>query len=353
MKLRYHIFDLLINPSNKRIVALSILFLCFLTLSWSQDSINSSNSKISEINHIRWVSKFPDENKVEEKSLFYRLGEFFMGKNQPIILNKPISVYAENPHSCWVLDQGVGTMVKVQDQVGEIPHLFKEKYNSLVGICAGSGKEIFFTDSRANKVYKMSQDVDELVEFNNLVELNQPTGIAYSHLKDELWVVETAAHRISVFNQEGELIRQIGKRGEGPGEFNFPTFIWIDKLGLVYIVDSMNFRIQILNDKGEIINYFGQAGDATGYFSRPKGIATDSFGNIYIADALFHVVQIFDKNGKFLYHFGGQGSADGQFWMPSGIYIDEKDYIYVADSYNSRIQIFQLVNGEKNKSYED
>ncbi len=309
-------------------MVVSILFLCFLTLSWSQDSINSSGYNNSGINHVKWISKFPDANEVEEKSLFHRIGEFFMGKSHAIILNKPISVYAENPLSFWVLDQGMGTMVKVQDQVGEIPQLFKTKYNSLVGICAASPKEIFYTDSRANKIYKMTLDIDELIEFNNSIELNQPTGIAYSHLNDELWVVETAAHRISVFNQQGKLIRQIGKRGKGPGEFNFPTFIWIDKSGVVYIVDSMNFRIQILNNKGEPINYFGQIGDASGYFSRPKGIATDSYGNIYVADALFHVVQIFDKTGKFLYHFGQQGIEDGQFWMPSGIYIDE-DELYL------------------------
>ncbi len=338
---------LLTGDFHKRTVVLCILCLLFFTPCWAQDTLMLSGSQGAEINRIRMVSKFPPEKRVEEKSIFDRVGEFFFGKKQAVILSKPISVFAENPESYWVLDQGLGNMIKVQDGVGEIPHPFKEKFSSLVGICASSHNELFFTDSRADKIFKLSLDKDELTEFNPSVELNQPTGIAYSRLNDELWVVETASHRISVFNPQGELIRRIGKRGEGPGEFNFPTFIWIDKSGIVYIVDSMNFRIQILNGEGKVILVFGQIGDATGYLSRPKGIATDSFGNIYVVDALFHAVQIFDKNGKFLYYFGRQGRKNGQFWMPTGIFIDDNDYIYIADSYNSRIQVFQLINGNQ------
>lgn len=338
---------LLTDDFHKRTVVVCILCLFFFTTGWAQDTLMLPGSQGAEINRIRVVNKFPPEKKVEEKSIFDRVGEFFFGQKQAVILSKPISVVAENPESYWVLDQGLGNLLKVQDGVGEIPHPFKEKANSLVGICASSHNEIFFTDSRADKIFKMSLDKDELTEFNLSVALNQPTGIAFSPLNDELWVVETAAHRISVFNRQGILLRRIGKRGEDPGEFNFPTFIWIDKSGIVYIVDSMNFRIQIMNNDGKVISVFGQIGDATGYFSRPKGIATDSFGNIYVVDALFHAVQIFDKNGKFLYYFGRQGRKDGQFWMPTGIFIDDNDYIYIADSYNSRIQVFQLINGNK------
>ena len=338
--------NLIFYNCTKRKIVLFISCMCFFMGGWTQGTTPLNDSVHSEIERIRWVSKYPSEIKIEKKSLFGRIGEFIIGKQNVVILSKPINVFAENPESFWVLDQGVGSIVYVQMEVGDIPQPLKDKYSSLVGICSAFEHEIFFTDSRANKILKMNIAKDELIEFNDTVQLLQPTGIAYSSLNNELWVVETAAHRITVFNREGEVIKRIGKRGDAPLEFNFPTFIWIDKAGFVYIVDSMNFRIQILNPEGELVYYFGQTGDATGYFARPKGIATDSFGNIYVVDGLFHSVQIFDKNGKFLFHFGQQGREDGQFWMPSGIYIDSNDYIYVADSYNARIQVFQLINGE-------
>ncbi len=343
----------------RKICAKAIIFCLsfsvFLPLVRAQETEGVFDQKGVEINRLRLVGKFPPEESREDANLLDRIGEFFFGDKQTLVLSKPISVFAESPDSYWVLDQGLGSLVKVQDGVGEIPQSFHQHYTSLVGICALPQGDLLFTESRRNKIFKLNQDeqADKLIEFCPAVDLKQPTGIAYSPTKNEVWVVETASHRITVLNLKGEVVHHIGKRGNGPLEFNFPTFIWIDKSGLVYVVDAMNFRIQILNSDGEFITKFGEIGDATGYFSRPKGIATDSFGNIYIVDALFHAVQIFDKKGNFLYYFGGQGRQDGKFWLPTGIFIDENDFIYIADSYNSRIQVFQLINGRINGSDQD
>ncbi len=82
----------------------------------------------------------------------------------------------------------------------------------------------------------LSADQKELRMLND--SLDQPTGIAWSESTQEIWVVETHAHRVAILNSEGELIRRLGRRGSGPGEFNYPTFIWIDSFGNIYIVDS-------------------------------------------------------------------------------------------------------------------
>ncbi len=338
-----------------RTMVLCILCSVFLQAARAQETEGLYDDKGVEINRLRPIGKFPPDRSTGDQNLFDRLGEFIFGKKKTLVLSKPISVFADNPESYYVLDQGLGALLRIREGVGEIPQSFHHRYTSLVGICVLPQGDLLFTESRLNKIFLLTPGKDDadLTEFTTDVELNQPTGIACSRLNDEIWVVETAAHRITVFDLQGKVIRQIGKRGTGPVEFNYPTFIWIDKSGLVYIIDALNFRVQILNSEGEFVTTFGQIGDATGYFSRPKGIATDSFGNIYIVDALFHAVQIFDKNGNFLYYFGGQGRKEGEFWMPAGIFIDDNDFIYVADSYNSRIQIFQLINGRLNENGQD
>lgn len=263
-------------------------------------------------------------------------------------MSRPVSVVAATPADFMVFDQGSETIFQVQKNKVEIPRPVKKKENyftSLVGSCALPGNDILFTDSRLNDVFRLSADRKKLDIFNDTQHLQQPTGIAYSAVNDEVWVVETGAHRITVFNAKGERVKTIGSRGDEKGQFNFPTAICIDKNGDAYVIDALNFRVQIFDRNGTFISMFGEAGDATGSFARPKGIATDSYGNIYITDALFHVVQIFDRAGNFLYSFGKQGREKEDFWMPSGIYIDSKNYIYIADSYNSRVQIFQLNNG--------
>lgn len=305
---------------------------------------------------VRWIGQYPViQNKEGSKN---REGKRRKNRNwftdlifgkKPDGLVKPMSIVALDPDNYWVADQGNGSILQVKNEVGEITQ-FKnrdiESFPSIIGTCLTPEHHILFTDSRLNGIYQYIPGLDEVRTFNDSLSLEQPTGIAYSFANDQVWVVETSAHRIAVLNKQGEVIRHIGERGNAPGKFNFPTYLWIDPAGLVYVVDAMNFRVQIFDKNGKFISAFGEIGDATGYFSRPKGIATDSFGHIYVSDALFHVVQIFDRNGQLLYTFGSQGQGKEQFWMPTGIYIDKENFIYIADSYNSRVQVFQLTSGD-------
>ncbi|MFC2136903.1 6-bladed beta-propeller [Bacteroidota bacterium] len=294
---------------------------------------------------IQWISQYPPIQNNSRNSFLKSLFDIIFGTKIPEI-KKPISVYACNPDSLWIVDQGNRFILEVKGGKGKIPFDIKDwqgSLSSLVGICSIGDNEILFTDSRENKLFKLLVDSEKVIIINDSIELMQTTGIAYSKESNKIWLVETAAHRISILDLNGKLIERIGKRGNDPGEFNFPTSIWIDKEGYAYIVDALNYRIQIFDKNGNFISLFGEIGDSPGYFARPKGIATDSYGNIYITDALFHVVQIFDKSGNFLYRFGSQGRGKEQFWLPSGIFIDDNDYIYIADSYNARIQIFRIV----------
>ena len=293
---------------------------------------------------IRWVSQYPAKRDTKTRRNENWFTDLFFGK-KPDDLVKPMSVVAMNPDSYWVADQGNGSILQVRDQQGKICKFANrgiDNIPSIVGSCFSQDHKILFTDSRLNQVFiydPLTQNLEVLIDSIYLV---QPTGIAYSLINQQIWVVETGAHRISVFDSKGELIKRIGGRGNIPGMFNFPTYLWIDDQGIVYVVDAMNFRIQILDRNGEFISAFGEPGDSSGFFSRPKGIATDSFGHIYLADALFNVVQVFDRSGELLSIFGSQGQAEEQFWMPTGIYIDAENFIYIADSYNSRVQVFQL-----------
>ena len=312
----------------------------------AQDRSSRNDSSAIREEYIGWMFQFPDAGENDQERFGKKLVRLIFGRDNITSVLKPVSILARDTNDFWILDQGNGVVFNIKDKVGDIPH-FKNKdlkiFPSLVGICSFQENNFLFTDSFLNKIFIASPQSKKLEIFNDSLLLNRPTGIAYSSVNQQIWVVETAAHCISVLDKDGHFIKKIGHRGGAPGEFNFPTYIWIDKFGKIFIVDSMNFRIQVFSSDGELLLIFGEIGDGTGSFARPRGIATDSDGNVYVADALFNTVQIFDYNGNFLYNFGLQGRGKGQFWMPAGIYIDDKDYIYVADTYNSRIQVFKYL----------
>jgi len=314
----------------------------------AQDSRNPHSPVQSIYPRVEWVSNWPSgDNKTKKKKFKDHFNSIVFGNTPPELIN-PVSVIANSPDDFWVLDQGNKAVFQISKGVGEIPHSISKTnsdLSSLVGICSFTDSDILFTDSHAQKIYMFSAG-KKLKVLNDSLLLEQPTGIAYSSLMKQILVVETKAHCIAVLNEKGEIIKRIGHRGNAPGEFNYPTHIWIDSKGYIYVTDAMNFRIQVLDPEGKVISVFGEAGDASGFMARPKGIATDSFGNIYVVDALFHVVQVFDTKGNFLYKFGAQGHGNSEFWMPSGIFIDDDNTIYVADTYNSRIQVFKLIKAK-------
>ena len=51
------------------------------------------------------------------------------------------------------------------------------------------------------------------------------TGIAVNSQRDRLYVVDTIAMRVVMMTLEGRVVGRFGQRGDGPGEFNYPTYI--------------------------------------------------------------------------------------------------------------------------------
>ena len=184
-------------------------------------------------NNYKFVNQWPINSKDNKtKNVKEQIKNFILGsKNYK--LSKPISVLVIGD-TLWNTDQGSNSIFQFIKDDGKIPHFIeKKKFNtpSLVGICAFNKDKILFTDSYFNKIFIINVNQKECKILNDSLKLIQPTGIAYSKIKNEIWVVETGAHRIVVLNDKGEIIKKIGTRGNGNGEFNFPSNIWIDNNG--------------------------------------------------------------------------------------------------------------------------
>ncbi len=283
---------------------------------------------------------------------------------KPKFWTKVLNVVAGEPEYHWMI-RPYGIAVDshgraiVTDPAAEGVHIFdfekhkykfierrdKEKDSMRSPQCVALDAEdnIYVTDSEAGKIFVFDSGGKYRRTIGNLKGgegyFKRPTGIAVDSSAGRIYVSDTVRNKIYVMDLQGSVLQTIGKGGTGKGEFYYPTELHLDGDSLL-VVDAMNFRVQWLARTGAAEGTMGQVGDAPGQMFRPKGVAVDSENHLYIVDALSGLVQVFDRQGQLLYYFGRRGANLGEFQLPAGIFIDRSDRVFVVDSFNHRVQVF-------------
>lgn len=286
-------------------------------------------------------------SKISGKKLLYWLvGLIGMGEER-VMLKRPQSgmvdaagrVLVTDAGRVLVFDQAAGTL-KVWDRAyGNTPFI------SPIGIAQGPDGQILVADSELGRVFRLDRDGQPLGDFGK-ESLKRPTGLARDPQHGRIYVSDTVAHDVKVFDDSGKLLQTIGQHGaaDEDGNLNYPTHIAFaqDKL---YVTDTLNARVQIFDAQGVPAGSLGQRGLYVGNLVRPKGVALDGEGNLYVVESYYDYLLIYNRRGEFLMPLGGTGQEPGKFNLPAGVWSDRQGRLYVADMLNGRIVIFQFLGG--------
>jgi DNA-binding beta-propeller fold protein YncE len=101
-------------------------------------------------------------------------------------------------------------------------------------------------------------------------------------------------------------------------------------------------RITVFDAQGDVVKQFGGSGRTLGKLSAPAQIALDAGGNLWVADRGNNRIQRFGPNGERLGTFGERGIGVGQFINPTGVAVDCHGTLTVTDTRNNRVQQFLL-----------
>lgn len=242
-----------------------------------------------------------------------------------------------------IADPGAGRIVRV-DPSGRVTARISRELESPIGL-AVCENGVVATDSATGTVRLLGRELERSRTL--ATGLDRPTGVVCRG--SDVILAETGRHRLLVLRLDtsGGVVERssIGGRGDGPGEFNFPTSLALTDDSL-WVGDTMNFRVQELDaDSGEYLGQFGRLGDAPGDMPRIKGLAVDSLGHLWISDAHLDQVWLYRADGTFLMSLGRAGSGAGEFSFPAGI-AAEGGRVAVADSLNRRVQVFRELSGQ-------
>lgn len=291
-------------------------------------------------NEIRDNRDFP-----APRSLLGRAADLLTGGPEPVGLVRPHGV---------ALGQGV---LLVADPGSGQVHRFDLERNAWsvlpaegvllgpVDAAPGPDGTVWVSEADAGRVRVFAADGQAL--FTCPLPGGRPAGLAWDPHRERLVVADVLRHRLVLLAADGGILGEIGGRGTGPGQFNYPVDVAVLPDGGLAVLDALNFRVQLLDEAGRPVGGFGIQGDAPGCLARPRGVCADGRGHLLVTDAETDFLQIFDRRGRLLLVAGGTGPQPGRFWMPAGVACDTDGRLAVADAFNHRVQLFRLVGAEE------
>jgi DNA-binding beta-propeller fold protein YncE len=265
----------------------------------------------------------------------------------PVVLQRPqagvvdgggrVLVTDVSRNAVFVFDEAAGKL-DVWDQATKT-----QRFAAPIGIAIGRGGEVLVADSELGRVIRLAPDGTPLGEIG-AGELQRPTGIARDAKRGRIFVADTRAHDVKVFDDDGRLLAVWGRSGEGAGELSYPTHVsWSN--GLLLVADTMNARVQGFDGDGRPTLSIGERGLYVGNLVRPKGVAVDDEGNVYVIESMHDTLLVFDHAGQLLMSIGGTGQEPGRFYLPAGVWVDARNRVFVADMFNGRVEVFQFLGG--------
>jgi DNA-binding beta-propeller fold protein YncE len=234
------------------------------------------------------------------------------------VLREPVEIFVKIPPNI------LGQPVRSFHVEGKVRYVSLSKSGETL---VAAGKEITVFDRSGKKLYSISNE-----------RLTDPCGVAVS--ESGIFVVDHGNHSLLKFDKTGKLLKSIGERGSGKGNFDSPFGLTVvgDE---VIVCDGFNNLLQVFTSDLVFVRQFGAGGTGNGQFVLPIDVTHDKDGrNLYISNYIRTPVQVFTMQGRYLRCL----VAEGGITNPTGIATDGK-LVYITQE-NGLLHIYRK-NGDK------
>lgn len=208
------------------------------------------------------------------------------------------------------------------------------------GICCCSG-EVFVADTKARSVLVFNGQGDKLRVYGGQSEpqrFGEPMGLACQG--DRIVLVDRDRVQVSILTLDGEVVKKIAGAPGAP--FLEPSGVTVGPGGRIFVVDSGN-RVFVFDRSGNYLFRFGSQGSEPGQLDGAESIAVDARGRIVVADEGNFRLSVFDDSGLFLRTISERGPGPGKFTKDvEGIIIDKRGYIVCLDEADGLVEVFDL-----------
>ena len=194
---------------------------------------------------------------------------------------------SDGDHNRLVQIDKKGEILKTIDSLDRPMHIDAVEKVLYVPQYGNDKLEVFYP--QANLVVAHGYKREEISLIKN-DSLDAPSGISVNN--EQIAVTDFYNNRI-LYN-DGKYWISFGKKGQGEGEFYYPTDVQITDTA-IWVADAYNNRIQVFDKKGNFVQLMGQdqkMNAATGLFV--------SENEVFITDFEHNRVLVFDHEGLLL-----------------------------------------------------
>jgi DNA-binding beta-propeller fold protein YncE len=210
------------------------------------------------------------------------------------------------------------------------------QFGSPEGIAVDSAGNVYVADSDNQRIQKFASDGQFLSKWGSSGtgdgQFASPRSLTIGP-GENIYVVDCDNFRIQVFTGDGAFITKWGSHGTGDGQFGgggqfvYPGGIAVGLHGEVYVADTANHRIEKFTSNGTFIGKWGVQGYGDGEFRGPFGVAVAPDGSVCVADHANSRIQKFTPDGTFVSKFGS--FPENVDFFPRGLAIDRCGLIHV------------------------
>ena len=241
--------------------------------------------------------------------------------------------------------------VVVTDPRGQAVHLFSNSGTWTKKI-SGVGQPLGCAVDKAGRIYVGDRSSASVMVYSSTggflhtlnkppVKLLMPNELEADRVHDEIFVSDSKANQVVVFNTKGALLRKIG--GAGKGQLDFPTgLLYQSANDRLLVGDHNHSRVQIFDRKGTWIASFGSFGDKPGTFTRIQGLALDSTQRLYVVDVYQGRLQVVDTKGAWINTVGTGGMSKGTLALPTDAVMDSNNRLWVTSFRTAKVVVYTI-----------
>ncbi|XP_071957695.1 uncharacterized protein [Antedon mediterranea] len=206
-----------------------------------------------------------------------------------------------------------------------------------ISLATTPNNEIVCSDYNNHQIFVTRMDRSLKLRFGSS-DLSRPLGVA-SFQSGKYAVGD--GQTIKLFGNGGELLKTVGRRGQGDGEFSNPWFIATSSRNFMAVADEGNGRIQLLDAEGRFLKAF-KVMPSGGQALNPRGVYMDDSDNIFVSATTS--VLMYSSDGRFICRVNGE---DSKMKSPCGLTmlkagLGTSPVLLVADRSDQCVKGFRL-----------